>query len=66
MKNKNKKKLQEKVFQDLSKIEETIEKILKVETELEAKVRSFRAGGRSDQQIANLLMVSQDIIKEIK
>ena len=37
-----------------------------VVSELDQKVKSFRAKGRSDQQIANLLMVSYDIIIKIK
>jgi hypothetical protein len=69
MKKTKQKKQQEKVQQEPSKpfgFEETLDIINQAEAELEAKVKSFRTKGRSDQQIANLLMVSYDIIQKIK
>ena len=69
MKKTKQKKQQVKEQQEASKpfgFEETLAIINQVEAELEAKVKSFRAKGRSDQQIANLLMVSYDIIQKIK
>lgn len=69
MKKTKQKKQQGKAQQEVSKpfgFEETLDIIKQTESELEKKVKSFRAKGRSDQQIANLLMVSYDIIKDIK
>jgi|DEB0MinimDraft_12_1074336.scaffolds.fasta_scaffold43771_2 hypothetical protein len=77
MKKTKQKKQQEKVQQEASKIEVVIDKTdpkkpmidrkaTQAKLDIEKKVRAFRAGGRSDQQIANLLGINHDTIKKIK
>lgn len=69
MKKTKQKKQQEKVLQEPSKpfgFEETLDIIKEAESELEQKVKRFRAKGRDDKQIASLLMVNYELVKAIK
>jgi len=68
-KKQSKKQPIEQKEQELSKpfgFEETLEIIKEAESELEQKVKRFRSKGRSDRQIASLLMVGYDVIQKIK
>lgn len=69
MKKTKQKKQQEKVQQEASKpfgFEETLAIINEAESELERKVKRFRAKGRDDKQIAALLMVNYELVKAVK
>lgn len=68
-KKQSKKQPIEQKEQELSKpfgFEETLEIINQAESELEQKVKRFRAKGRTDKQIASLLMISYELVKAIK
>ncbi len=60
MKKTKQEKQQEKVLQEPSK------PIVQAESELEQKVKRFRAKGRDDKQIASLLMVNYELVKAVK
>ncbi len=60
MKKTKQKKQREKVLQEPSK------PIVQAESELEQKVKRFRAKGRDDKQIASLLMVNYELVKAVK